>query len=65
MAFVLRSCGVKTVAMESVSVYWIPVCEVQEGAGFEVLLAPPRMTKQIAGRKSDMLDCQWIWQLLS
>ena len=65
MAGWLSSCGVKTVAMESTSVYWIPVYEVLERAGFEVLLVPPRMTKQIAGRKSDVLDCQWIWQLLS
>ena len=61
----LLSCGVKKVAMESTSVYWIPVYEVLERAGFEVMLVPPRMTKQIAGRKSDVLDCQWIWQLLS
>ncbi len=65
MAAWLRSCGVKKVAMESTSVYWIPVYEVLERAGFEVMLVPPRMTKQIAGRKSDVLDCQWIWQLLS
>lgn len=65
MAEWLSSCGVKKVAMESTSVYWIPVYEVLERAGFEVLLVPPRMTKQIAGRKSDVLDCQWIWQLLS
>ncbi|MDE0028539.1 MAG: IS110 family transposase [Deltaproteobacteria bacterium] len=65
MAAWLRSCGVKKVAMESTSVYWIPVYEVLERAGFEVLLVPPRMTKQIARRKSDVLDCQWIWQLLS
>ena len=65
MAAWLSSCGVKKVAMESTSVYWIPVYEVLERAGFEVMLMPPRMTKQIAGRKSDVLDCQWIWQLLS
>ena len=65
MADWLSSCGVKKVAMESTSVYWIPAYEVLERAGFEVLLVPPRMTKQIAGRKSDVLDCQWIWQLLS
>ena len=56
----LSSCGVTKVAMESTSVYWIPVYEVLERAGFEVLLVPPRMTKQIAGRKSDVLDCQWV-----
>ena len=61
----LSGCGVKTVAMESTSVYWIPVYEVLERAGFEVLLVSPRMTKQISGRKSDVLDCQWIWQLQS
>ena len=65
MADWLSSCGVTKVAMESTSVYWIPVYEVLERAGFEVLLVPPRMTKQIAGRKSYVLDCQWIWQLLS
>ena len=65
MAAWLSSCGVKKVALESTSVYWIPVYEVLERAGFEVMLVPPRMTKQIAGRKSDVLDCQWIWQLLS
>ena len=65
MAAWLASCGAKKVAMESTSVYWIPVYEVLERAGFEVMLVPPRMTKQIAGRKSDVLDCQWIWQLLS
>ena len=50
---------------ESTSVYWIPVYETLERAGFEVMLVPPRMTKQIGGRKSDVLDCQWIWQLMS
>ena len=65
MAEWLKSCGVTKVAMESTSVYWIPVYEVLERAGFEVMLVPPRMTKQIAGRKSDVLDCQWIWQLMS
>ena len=61
----LASCGVTKVAMESTSVYWIAVYETLERAGFEVMLVPPRMTKQIGGRKSDVLDCQWIWQLMS
>ena len=65
MATWLASCGVTKVAMESTSVYWIPVYEVLERAGFQVMLVPPRMTKQIGGRKSDVLDCQWIWQLMS
>ena len=65
MAAWLSDCGVDTVAMESTSVYWIPVYEVLDRAGFRVMLVPPRMTKQISGRKSDVLDCQWIRQLLS
>ena len=51
--------------MESTSVYWIPVYETLERAGFEAMLVPPRMTKQIGGRKSNVLDCRWIWQLMS
>ena len=65
MAAWLASCGVTKVAMKSTSVYWIAVYETLERAGFEVILVPPRMTKQIGGRKSDVLDCQWIWQLMS
>ncbi len=59
----LASCGVKQVAMESTGVYWIPVFEVLDRAGFEVHLVNPRATKQVSGRKSDVLDCQWIRQL--
>ena len=61
----LQSCGVRTVAMESTSVYWIPVFEVLDRAGFDVVLVSPRATKQISGCKSDVLDCQWIQQLMS
>ena len=61
----LRECGVRIVAMESTGVYWIPVYEVLERMGFEVHLVNPRATKQVSGRKSDVLDCQWLWQLMS
>ena len=62
---VRASCGVREVAMESTGVYWIPVFEVLDRAGFEVQLVNPRATKQVSGRKSDVLDCQWIRQLMS
>jgi len=65
MAEWLSSCGVRQVAMESTGVYWIPVFEVLDRAGFEVHLVNPRATKQVSGRKSDVLDCQWIRQLMS
>ena len=45
--------------------YWVPVFEVLDRAGFEVHLVNPRATKQVSGRKSDVLDCQWIRQLMS
>jgi transposase len=61
----LRECGIRIVAMESTGVYWIPVYEVLDRAGFEVHLVNPRATKQVSGRKSDVLDCQWLWQLMS
>lgn len=59
----LKECGVDTVAMESTGVYWIPVFEVLDARGFKVLLVDPRQTKNVSGRKSDVLDCQWIRQL--
>ena len=59
----LESCGVDTVAMESTGVYWIPVYELLERRGFEVLLVNARHVKNVAGRKSDVLDCQWLQQL--
>ncbi len=65
MASWLASCGVETVAMEATGVYWIPVYEVLDRAGFEVYLVDARATKQVSGRKSDVLDFQWIRQLMS
>ena len=59
----LYQCGVTTVAMESTGYYWIPVFELLEGKGFEVKLVDARQTKNVSGRKSDMLDCQWQREL--
>ncbi len=61
----LQACGVDTVAMESTGVYWIPVYEILERRGFTVLLVNARHVKNVAGRKSDVLDCQWLQQLHS
>jgi transposase len=65
MADWLQACGVKIVAMESTGVYWIPLYELLERRGFEVLLVDARQVKVVSGRKSDVLDCQWLQQLLS
>jgi transposase len=59
----LKECGVKTIAMESTGVYWICLYEVLEEKGFEVKLVDARQTKNVAGRKTDVSDCQWIQQL--
>jgi transposase len=59
----LADCQIETVAMESTGVYWIPVYEILESRGFEVYLVNARHVKNVPGRKTDILDCQWIQQL--
>ena len=61
----LKTCSVDTVAMESTGVYWIPLFELLESRGFTVLLVNARHVKNVSGRKSDVLDCQWLQQLMS
>ena len=61
----LDACGVDIVAMESTGVYWIPLFELLERRGFTVLLVNARHVKNVSGRKSDVLDCQWLQQLMS
>ena len=61
----LQACQVKTVAMESTGVYWIPIYEILESRGFEACLVNARHIKNVPGRKTDVLDCQWIQQLHS
>jgi transposase len=63
MADWLSGVGIKTVAMESTGVYWIPVFEILEGRGFEVLLVNARDVKNVPGRKTDVNDAQWLQQL--
>ena len=60
-----KDCGIKTVAMESTGVYWIPLYQKLEEAGFEVLLVDARQAKHVPGRKSDVQDCRWLQQLHS
>ena len=61
----LDACAVDTVAMESTGVYWIALYELLEARGFTVLLVNARHVKNVSGRKSDVLDCQWLQQLMS
>ena len=59
----LLACGITTVAMESTGVYWIPIYEILEERGMTVCLVNAQATKNVSGRKTDVLDCQWIQQL--
>lgn len=59
----LHEQAIESVAMESTSVYWIPLYELLESRGIDVLLVNARQLSHVPGRKSDMLDCQWL-QLL-
>jgi len=59
----LKQCGIQTVAMESTGVYWIPLYELLVERGFEVLLVDARQAKNVPGRKTDVLDCQWLQEL--
>ena len=56
---------IKTIAMESTGVYWIPLFEELERQGFQCLLISSRSLRRIPGRKSDILDAQWIQTLHS
>ncbi len=56
----LKEHHIESVAMESTGVYWIPLFETLEAAGFRCHLISARTLRRIPGRKSDVLDCQWI-----
>jgi len=59
----LLSCGIKTVSMESTSVYWMNLFYTLTSAGIEVCLVNPKKFRMVPGRKTDILDCQWLQTL--
>lgn len=56
-------CGIRTIVMESTGVYWIPVFEILEQRGFEVMVVNARDAKHVPGRKTDVSDAQWLQRL--
>src|SRR5947209_4804693 len=56
----LAACGVRTVAMESTGVYWIPLYDVLEERGLKPCLVNARHMKNVPGRRTDWHECQWI-----
>ena len=61
----LVTCHITSVAMEATGVYWIPVYDILEARGLEVLLGNARHVKHVPGRKSDVEDCEWLRELHS
>ncbi len=61
----LKSCGVTSVALESTAMYWIPVYDLLERRGFEVVLVSGKQLRGMPARKSDVKDCQWLQRLHS
>ncbi len=61
----LQQCRIDTVAMESTGVYWIPLFQILESRGIEVCLVNAQHVRHVPGRKSDVLDCQWLQYLHS
>lgn len=59
----LIDCGVDTVAIESTGVYWIPLFEILTDRGLAVIIVNARHVKNVPGRKTDVVDCQWLQQL--
>lgn len=55
----LVSNEVRSVAMEATGVYWMPLYSVLEAAGLEVSMVNGKQIKNLPGRKTDMVDCQW------
>ena len=64
MGNTLQKAGVKQIALESTGIYWIPIWNILEDMGFELMLVNPYLIKQMPGRKSDVKDAQWIAKLL-
>jgi transposase len=61
----LHACCITSVAMEATGVYWIPIYEILEERGIEVVLVNARHVKNVPGRKSDVTDCEWLRDLHS
>ena len=61
----LQRCRIETVAMESTGVYWIPLFQILEARNIEVHLVNAQHVHHVPGRKSDVLDCQWLQYLHS
>lgn len=63
MAQWLQACGIRTVVMQATGVYWVALFQILEDYGLEVNVVNARHTKTLPGRKTDVLECQWLQKL--
>ncbi len=61
----LKDNSIKTVAMESTGILWLPLYDMLEKEGFEVFLVNAAHAKNVPGQKSDPADCRWLQTLHS
>lgn len=61
----LKNANVTTAVMEATGVYWIPLYEILEDHHFTAVLVDAKSVHNVPGRKSDVIDCQWIQTLYS
>src|ERR1700676_720683 len=59
----LKACGIQTVAMQATGVYWIALYQILEEHGLQVNVVNAHHTKTLPGRKTDVLECQWLQKL--
>jgi transposase len=59
----LKFCRMRTLAMQSMGVHWIPVYEILEDHGFEVCLVNARGIRNLPGRKRNVQKSQWLLKL--
>ena len=54
----LKTCRIKTVAMEATGVYWMSLFIKLKDAGFDVVLANPTQVKNFLEEKTDAADAE-------
>jgi transposase len=59
----LQACRIETVVMQATGVYWMAVYQVLESYGLQVYVVNAKYTKTLPGRKTDVLECQWLQKL--
>ena len=59
----LKACNIKTVAMEATGIYWIPLYFKLKDSSIDVILVNAREVKNIAEKKTDEADAEWLMLL--